>query len=55
MTREVLRLEYEAYTEMAKSRMRVTVDEEARRHGLLAVAVNHRVGRPSRYASRASK
>ena len=44
VTREVLRLEYEAYAEMAEARMVAIAEEEAARHGLLGVAVAHRVG-----------
>ncbi len=44
VTREVERLEYEAYAEMAEPRMRAIAGEEAARHGLCAVAVEHRVG-----------
>ena len=44
VTREVPELEYEAYAEMAEPRMRAIAAEEAGRHGLCAVAVEHRVG-----------
>jgi len=44
VTREVPELEYEAYAEMAEPRMRAIAAEEADRHGLCAVAVEHRVG-----------
>jgi molybdopterin synthase catalytic subunit len=44
VTREVPRLEYEAYAEMAEPRMREIAAEEAERHGLCAVAVEHRTG-----------
>ena len=44
VTREVPELEYEAYAEMAEPRMRAIAGEEAARHGLCAVAVEHRVG-----------
>ena len=44
VTREVPQLEYEAYAEMAEPRMRAIAAEEAARHGLCAVAVEHRVG-----------
>ena len=44
VTREVPKLEYEAYAEMAEPRMRAIAGEEAARHGLCAVAVEHRVG-----------
>jgi molybdopterin synthase catalytic subunit len=45
VTREVPRLEYEAYAEMAEPRLRAIAAEEAERHGLTAVAVEHRTGR----------
>lgn len=44
VTREVERLEYEAYVDMAEPRLREIAGEEASRHGLLGVAVEHRVG-----------
>lgn len=44
MTREVDQLEYEAYTEMAEPLLRAIAAEEAERHGLCAVAVEHRIG-----------
>ena len=44
MTREVDRLEYEAYAEMAEPMLRDIAAQEAERHGLCAVAVEHRVG-----------
>jgi molybdopterin converting factor subunit 1 len=44
VTREVERLEYEAYAEMAEERLRTIAAEEAARHGLCAVALEHRVG-----------
>jgi MoaE-MoaD fusion protein len=44
VTREVERLEYEAYVEMAEPRMAAIAEEALRRHGLCAVAVEHRVG-----------
>ncbi|MEA2178704.1 MAG: MoaE-MoaD fusion protein [Solirubrobacteraceae bacterium] len=44
MTREVDQLEYEAYAEMAEPMLRSIAAEEATRHGLTAVAVEHRVG-----------
>jgi molybdopterin synthase catalytic subunit len=43
-TREVPSLEYEAYEEMAVPTMRRLADEAVRRHGLVAVAVEHRTG-----------
>jgi MoaE-MoaD fusion protein len=44
VTRDVERLEYEAYAEMAEERMRAIAAEALERHGLCAVAVEHRVG-----------
>jgi molybdopterin converting factor subunit 1 len=44
VTREVERLEYEAYSEMAEERMAVIAAEAVERHGLCAAAVEHRVG-----------
>jgi molybdopterin synthase catalytic subunit len=44
VTREVDALDYEAYEEMAAPRLRAIAEEEAVRHGLCAVAVEHRVG-----------
>ena len=44
VTREVDRLEYEAYAEMATQRMTAIADEAVERHGLCAAAVEHRVG-----------
>jgi molybdopterin synthase catalytic subunit len=44
VTREVERLEYEAYAEMAEQRMAAIVAEAVARHGLCAAAVEHRVG-----------
>jgi MoaE-MoaD fusion protein len=44
VTRVVDRLEYEAYAEMAEPRLREIAAEEAARHGLCAVAVQHRIG-----------
>jgi molybdopterin converting factor subunit 1 len=44
VTREVARLEYEAYAEMAEPRLHAIAAEEAERHGLCAVAVEHRTG-----------
>jgi MoaE-MoaD fusion protein len=43
-TREVPRLEYEAYAEMAEERMRSILSEAIERHGLEAAAAEHRVG-----------
>jgi MoaE-MoaD fusion protein len=44
VTRDVPTLEYEAYAEMAEPRLRAIAEEEAARHGLCAVAVEHRIG-----------
>jgi MoaE-MoaD fusion protein len=44
VTREVERLEYEAYVEMAEQRMGAIVAEAIDRHGLCAAAAEHRVG-----------
>ena len=44
VTREVDRLEYEAYAEMAEERMGAIAAEAAARHGLCSAAVEHRVG-----------
>lgn len=45
MTREVDHLDYEAYAEMAEPMLARIAQEEAERHGLCAVAVEHRIGR----------
>lgn len=45
VTREVASLDYEAYREMAEERIRAIVVECVERHGLLAAAAEHRVGR----------
>jgi MoaE-MoaD fusion protein len=44
VTRQVERLEYEAYADMAEERMAAIAQEALERHGLCAVAVAHRVG-----------
>jgi MoaE-MoaD fusion protein len=44
VTREVPELEYEAYAEMAEARIAAIAAEEAQRHELCAVAVEHRSG-----------
>jgi MoaE-MoaD fusion protein len=44
VTREVARLDYEAYREMAEARMETIVRDCAERHGLQAAAAEHRVG-----------
>jgi molybdopterin converting factor subunit 1 len=43
-TRDVERLEYEAYAEMAQERIAAILADCARRHGLQAAAAEHRVG-----------
>ena len=45
VTRDVEALDYEAYAEMAETRIQAIVDEEIARHGLCKAAVLHRVGR----------
>jgi molybdopterin synthase catalytic subunit len=42
--REVVRLEYEAFEEMAEPMLRRLADDLTARHGLTGVAVHHRVG-----------
>jgi molybdopterin synthase catalytic subunit len=44
VTREVERLEYEAYAAMAEERMAAILADAVERHGLCAAAVEHRVG-----------
>jgi molybdopterin synthase catalytic subunit len=44
VTREVERLEYEAYVEMAEERIAAIVAEAIENHGLCAAAAEHRVG-----------
>jgi len=44
VTRDVGALDYEAYAEMALEKLRAIGEEEASRHGLCAVALEHRVG-----------
>ena len=44
VTREVRALEYEAYAEMAEPVLSRIAGEEAERHGLCRVAVEHRIG-----------
>ena len=44
VTREVERLEYEAYAEMAEPRIETILREAVERHGLCAAAAEHRVG-----------
>jgi MoaE-MoaD fusion protein len=42
--RDVVRLEYEAFEEMAEPMLRSLADELTAKHGLCAVAIHHRVG-----------
>jgi molybdopterin synthase catalytic subunit len=42
--RTVLRLEYEAYEEMAEPMLRTLADELKAKHGLCEVAIHHRIG-----------
>jgi molybdopterin synthase catalytic subunit len=44
VTREVERLEYEAYAEMAEPRMESILSEAIGRHGLCGAAAEHRIG-----------
>jgi molybdopterin synthase catalytic subunit/molybdopterin converting factor small subunit len=44
VTRDVDRLEYEAYVEMAEERIAAIVAEAVERHGLCAAAAEHRIG-----------
>ncbi|HEY1358847.1 MAG TPA: molybdenum cofactor biosynthesis protein MoaE [Thermoleophilaceae bacterium] len=44
VTREVDKLDYEAYVEMAEERIAAIAREAVERHGLCAAAVEHRVG-----------
>jgi molybdopterin converting factor subunit 1 len=44
VTREVERLEYDAYVQMAEKRMTAIASEALDKHGLCAVALEHRVG-----------
>jgi molybdopterin synthase catalytic subunit len=44
VTRDVAQLEYEAYAEMATTKMSQVVSAAVDKHGLCAVAVEHRVG-----------
>ncbi len=48
VTREVPELDYEAYAEMATARIEAIAAEEAERHGLCAVAIEHRTGTVAR-------
>jgi molybdopterin synthase catalytic subunit/molybdopterin converting factor small subunit len=45
VTREVGHLDYEAYAEMAEAELRRIAEAALARHGLCAVAVEHRIGR----------
>ena len=44
VTREVAQLDYEAYAEMAEAELRRIASAALERHGLCAVAVEHRIG-----------
>jgi MoaE-MoaD fusion protein len=44
VTRDVPELDYEAYVEMAQERLALIAQEEAERHTLCSVAVEHRTG-----------
>jgi molybdopterin synthase catalytic subunit len=44
VTREVERLEYEAYVEMAEEKIARILEEAVERHGLCAAAAEHRIG-----------
>jgi MoaE-MoaD fusion protein len=44
MPREIARLDYEAYAEMAQERIAAILGECAERHGLTAAAAEHRLG-----------
>src|SRR3954451_18215633 len=44
VTRDVDRLEYEAYVDMAEQRIATIVAEAVERHGLCAAAAEHRIG-----------
>jgi molybdopterin synthase catalytic subunit len=48
VTREVASLDYDAYREMAEERMAAILADAVDRHGLLAAAAEHRVGRVPR-------
>ena len=48
VTREVASLDYEAYREMAEGRIAAILAECIDRHGLLAAAAEHRIGRVPR-------
>jgi len=42
--KRIIRLEYEAYAEMAETKMREIGDRLVREHGPLRIAIHHRVG-----------
>jgi molybdopterin synthase catalytic subunit len=44
VTRDVPELDYEAYAEMAQAKLEQIAADEAERHGLCAVAIEHRTG-----------
>lgn len=44
VTRDVPKLEYEAYAEMAEASLRAIAEAAAERHGLCAAAIEHRIG-----------
>ncbi len=44
VTREVERLDYEAYVEMAEERLRAIAEDALQAHGLCAAAIEHRIG-----------
>jgi molybdopterin converting factor subunit 1 len=48
VTREVPELDYEAYVEMAVAKLEAIAAEEAERHGLCGVAIEHRTGTVAR-------
>ena len=48
VTREVESLDYEAYREMAEERIAAILADAVERHGLIAAAAEHRVGRVPR-------
>jgi molybdopterin synthase catalytic subunit len=48
VTREVASLDYEAYREMAEERIAAILADVVERHGLIAAAAEHRVGRVPR-------
>jgi molybdopterin synthase catalytic subunit len=48
VTREVAELDYEAYAEMAEERIAAILIAAAERHGLIAAAAEHRIGKVPR-------